>query len=113
MREVVIPRADPKWHPTAKRIWEGMKTSGQADFFQNSDWAFAWSLMDDLTYYKEGGPKGRSAMMLASVMQGLERLMVTEADRRRARIELSAPEEPEESAAVLAIADYKKDLGIA
>jgi len=111
MREVVIPRADKDWHPIAKKMWEGMKSSGQADFFQNSDWAFAFSLMDDLSEYKKS--EKRSSMMLASVMQGLERLLVTEADRRRARIELSAPEEPEESAAVLAIADYRKDLGIA
>lgn len=110
MRKVTIPHADSEWHPIARKVWDGLKTSGQADFFQNSDWAFAYSLMDDLSHYKKSGK--RSGQMLQSILSAMERLLVTEADRRRARIELSAPEEEQEAAAVLAIADYRKDLGL-
>lgn len=38
-------------------------------------------------------------------------LLVTEGDRRRVRIELQ-PEPEETPAAVLAIADYKRELGL-
>ena len=108
MKDVTVPRADPDWHPAARRLWDGLKTSGQADFYQNSDWALAWSLMDDLSYYKKSGK--RSGQMLQTIMTALERLLVTEANRRRVRIELHEPEEETQSAAVLAIADYQAEL---
>lgn len=52
MRPVTIPHADKDWHPIAKRLYNSYKTSGQSDRWQNSDWAFAYSLMDDLSRYK-------------------------------------------------------------
>lgn len=108
LREVTIPHKNQEWHPIAIRLWDGLKTSGQADFFQNSDWAFAYSLMDDLSYYKSASR--RSSQMLQSIYSALERLLVTEADRRRVRIELSAPEPEGQPAAVLAIAAYRAEL---
>lgn len=53
MRPVSIPRADPEWHPIAKRLYNSLKTSGQSDYYQNSDWAMAFSLCDDLSRYKK------------------------------------------------------------
>lgn len=108
LREVSIPHKAQDWHPIAVKLWDGLKTSGQADFFQNSDWAFAYSLMDDLSYYKKSGK--RSGQMLQSIYSALERLLVTEADRRRVRIELTAPEPEGDTAAVLAIAAYRAEL---
>lgn len=117
LRPVTIPHADPDWHPIARKMWDALKTSGQADFYQNSDWAFAYSLMDDLSMYKKPllSKDGveyhkRSGQMLQTIMTSLERLLVTEADRRRARVELSAPVERDEPAAVTAINDYKAGL---
>ena len=49
--------------------------------------------------------------MLQTIYAAFERLLVSEGDRRRVRIELHEPEPEEQSAAVLAIADYKKELG--
>src|SRR5690349_4262889 len=109
-RKVVVPHADPDWHPISRKLWEGLKSSGQADFYQNSDWAIAYSLMDDLSHYKKSGK--RSGQMLQVIMTSLERLLVTEADRRRARIELEAPEPETESVAKVAIEHYKGVLGI-
>ena len=43
---------DPDWHPIAIRLYESVRTSGQADFYQDSDWAMLYSLCDDLSYYK-------------------------------------------------------------
>jgi len=50
---VRIPAANKDWHPIAKRFYNSLKTSGQSDFYQNSDWAFAYSVADDLSYYKK------------------------------------------------------------
>ncbi len=111
MRDVKVPNADRNWHPIAKRLWDALKSSGQSDFYQNSDWAFAYSLCEDLSYYKKAGK--RSGQMLQTIYSAFERLLVTEGDRRRVRIELHEPEPEEQSAAVLAIADYRKELGLA
>ncbi|MEU9290922.1 hypothetical protein AB0D57_41455 [Streptomyces sp. NPDC048275] len=51
--------------------------------------------------------------MLQTIYSAFERLLVAEGDWRRVRIELHEPEPEEQSTAVLAIADYKKDLGLA
>jgi hypothetical protein len=111
MRPVKVPNADRDWHPIARRLWDALKTSGQADFYQNSDWAFAFSLCEDLSYYKKSGK--RSGQMLQTIYSAFERLLVAEGDRRRVRIELQEPVDETDTAAVVAIADYKKDLGLA
>lgn len=120
LREVVIPEMDDDWHDIAKMLWRGMVNSGQADFFQESDWAFAYSLMEDLTRYKEplvNQATGelyfkRSGQMLQTIYSAMERLLVTEGDRRRARIELTAPVADEAEATVLTLADYAAELGM-
>lgn len=118
LRPVEIPEADPEWHAIAKMMWQSLIDSGQADFYQQSDWAFAYSLCEDLSIYKE--PRvyketgevyhKRSPEMLKALMSGMSNLLMTEADRRRVRIELSEPEPEEAPAAVLAIADYQAAL---
>lgn len=110
LRDVTIPEPDPAWHPIARMLWDSMIDSGQADFFQSSDWAYAFSVMDDLSLYKQSTK--RSSMMFAALESAFARLLITEADRRRARIELQAPPPDETPAAVLAIADYKEVLGV-
>lgn len=109
-RKPTIPRADSAWHPIAKTLYDSLKKSGQSDYYQQSDWAFAYSLCEDLSHYKN--QTRRSGQMLASIYSAMERLLVSEGDRRRVRIELTEPPSDEQSAAVLAIADYQKELGI-
>ncbi|MFF7254802.1 phage terminase small subunit [Streptomyces microflavus] len=110
-RPAKVPNGDRTWHPIAKRLWDSLKESGQADFYQASDWALAYSLCEDLSFYKKSGK--RSGQMLQTIYSAFERLLVAEGDRRRVRIELHEPEPEVQSAAVLAIADYKQDLGLA
>lgn len=120
LRPVTIPDADPEWHPIAHMLWEGLLDSGQADFYQSSDWAFAYSLMEDLSRYKEPQVNKstgeeyhkRSGQMLQTIYSAMERLLVTEGDRRRARIELTAPDNSEQEATVLTLADYTEALGL-
>lgn len=120
-RATFVPDADPDWHPIAHMLWEGLMESGQSDYYQQSDWAFAYSLMEDLTRYKEpltNRETGelyfkRSGQMLQTIYSAMERLLVTEGDRRRARIELQQPEPENDPAAVIALAEYREGLGLA
>lgn len=109
-RPATIPAVDPEWHSIAKMLWTSLLESGQTDFYQSSDWAFAYSVCEDLSRYKTSTK--RSGQMLQTIYSAMGELLVTEGARRRVRIELDAPAEPETPAAVLAIADYRTDLGL-
>jgi hypothetical protein len=119
LRPVTIPDPDPDWHPIARMLWDSLAESGQCDFYQQSDWAFAYSLCEDLTRYKEPlvSKDGefyfkRSGQMLQTIYSAMERLLVTEGDRRRVRLELTEAAQ-EDKAELYAIEDYKADLGVA
>lgn len=116
-RPVRIPHADPDWHPIARMLWDSLKKSGQADFYEQSDWAFAFSLCDDLSMYKKplvtkDGVEyhKRSGQMLQTIYSAMERLLVTEGDRRRVRIELHDPEEDDGQAAEVAVLDEYRSM---
>lgn len=109
--------ADPTWHPIAAQLWDACIESGQAAFYQQSDWAILYSLCDDLSMYKKplttkDGTEyhKRSGQMLQTIMSALSDLLVTEGARRRVRVELEAPEPPGDDAVVLAIAEYQREL---
>lgn len=109
MRPVEIPEPDPEWHPLAKMVYDGMKNSGQADFFQESDWAYAHVICEELSHYKS--QTRRSGQMFSSLSSAMTNMLLTEADRRRARIELE--EEPVESlASVSAIDSMREELDL-
>lgn len=80
------PAPDPGWHPIAHQYWDAFHASGQTRFWEPSDWALAYDLMEEITRYKESGR--RSSQMRAAIDAGMARLMVSEADRRRVRLEL-------------------------
>lgn len=107
-----IPEADPTWHQIAIDFYESLETSGQSAWYQDSDWMYAYSLCDDLSYYKKAPGGSRSSMMLTAIMSAMSNLLVTEGDRRRVRIELTAPEPEGDNAAVLTLASYKESLGV-
>lgn len=109
-RPTTIPRADPEWHPIARMLWDSLKRSGQSDFYEQSDWAVAYSLCEDLSLYKASGR--RSSQMAQVIYSTMSNLLVTEADRRRVRIELHEPEAEEDTASVTAITGAKAKLGL-
>lgn len=104
--EVIIPDADPDWHPVAAQWFESLKSSGQRHFYASSDWATAFVIAesisremkpqpvtigsgeDRVTEMVSVPPKGAS---LAAWLKGMTALLVTEGDRRRAAIELRKP----------------------
>ncbi len=109
-RPTKVPHADPEWHPIARKFWDALKVSGQVDFYEQSDWAYAYSLMDDLSHYKSS--TRRSSQMLAAIDGAMSKLLVTEADRRRVRVELHDHDDGVTDVEDEAIADYAAELGV-
>lgn len=108
-RPVSIPRADRKnWHPRAIELYDSLKTSGQKDFYQDSDWAYIKVVCDYLTNCYNRGFK---AMDMANINAMLGRVGVTEGDRRQIlRVELDQPEVVEKSEAEKAEEQYRNVL---
>lgn len=104
-----IPPADPDWHPIALRLYESIGESGQSCYFQSTDWAVAYMLCEEVSAYKNT-PGKRSSMMLSSILSGMNNLLLTEGDRRKARIELDLPDESAGQADLKAIDGYKARL---
>ena len=106
---VVAPPADPGWHPMAADWYESLALSGQARFYEPSDWETArvWSevLSRELL-------KGRmSAQMIAAWSGASTELLTTEGARRRGRLELERgePDLTAEQAKVAVLAGYRRD----
>ncbi|MCX4816764.1 hypothetical protein OG601_47450 [Streptomyces sp. NBC_01239] len=106
-----LPDADPLWHPIAADWYLSLRESGQAAFYQPSDWAVARYAADLMSkvLMSERGPNGQLVAALNSVMSSL---LTTEGDRRRARMELERlPAGRQAPASVTAIADYRSSIG--
>lgn len=102
-----VPPVDSNWHPRAKQWYKSLSRSGMREFYELSDYEMARLLCDALTeYYKRP-----TAMMLATILQGMTSLGVTEGERRRMRIELEDPKENTTPASVTAINTYREQLG--
>ena len=103
---VQCPDPLPGWHPIALAWYEALAVSGQSHWYEPSDWAeavfLAEVMSDALMSGSINGPK------LSAILGGASRLMTTEGDRRRMRIELSKPTvDEDEEAAVTALDDYR------
>jgi len=72
----------------AVRFWEALGESGQAVFYEPSDWAFAELVVLAIDSFVAKP----SAMMLSSINSMMSSLLVSEADRRRVRVELERGE---------------------
>jgi len=110
--DVEIPVADENWEPLTKSYWDSFQSSGQAIFYEPTDWMTAYMLMEVLDRWlkpqdvrvgedrpaqQEGGevtylfePKilAMPGATLNAILKGLTALMATEGDRRRLKIEL-------------------------
>lgn len=92
--EVEVPEPDAAWHPFALAWYESLGRSGQAVFYQQSDWEQARIWADILSRQLKGKP---SAVMMQGWAHAASELLTTEGARRRLRIELqrAKPEEPD------------------
>ena len=95
-----VKRVNPdkkNWHPRALAWFEALRTSGQVNYFQDSDWAQAKIIADMLTYVYDMNFH-RTAQMLDTISTMMAKLGTTEADRRQLlRLELEHPVEVDDS----------------
>lgn len=108
---VNVPRGNSDWAAVAKRLYKGLRDSGQSRFFEPSDWAFAYFMMDEITRYTECGRQ--NGQVLSSLLSGLSSLLVTEGERRRVGMELtrsdSQPGDGEKN--VLVMEQWRERMG--
>lgn len=106
---VEAPPAVKGWAPAAKRWYESLVESGQAQFFEPSDWQAAQLVAGELSIYLRG--KKRSAMMWSHLWSAMTDLLTTEGARRRLKIEIERPPEEspedEEAATIARLDDFR------
>ena len=104
------PTEDRAWHPYAKDWFRALKRSGQAQFYQESDWReaklVAWLITQELS-----SPTGARAGMMDVIFSRADALMTTEG-ARRLRVELITPKVTDEAkeATVSIMEQYRADL---
>jgi hypothetical protein len=105
-----VPLADGEWHETAKKWYQALRYSGQSAYYEASDWMEAYVAAEVLSQMLDA--EKLSAMMFAAWSSHTARLLVTEGDRRRVRIELerAGKTDPDAEAAVADIKDWRKKL---
>lgn len=98
-------------HPLCQSLYDSLKESAQSRYYEPSDWQTARLAM--LTLNQQlNREKGVSAVMLATIVQILSSLMVTEGDRRRLRLEIERNTDAPD-ATVTQISDaYRERLGL-
>lgn len=94
---------DPNWHPVAALWFNALAGSGQAVWYQASDWAAAYVLAETMSREFHPQPmavgKGSDAHVemvtlpaksasIAAWLKGMTALLATEGDRRRMALEL-------------------------
>lgn len=107
---VQAPETDESWHPIAKRFFDSLKGSGQAHYYEASDWAKAYLLahvIDDMLHAQVGKI---SSMKFQSVMSAMAGLGVDEGDRRRMKVELDRADD-EDDAEVIDIKSMQAGMG--
>lgn len=122
---VKIPPANPKWHAVAKRLYLSLEKSGQAKFYEESDWSAAYLLAESLSrdlkpqvvgYDEEKHKVVRAYIPLkgasmAAYLKAFAALGVTEGDRRRMGIEVDRKKGKPELKPVSVMDDYRDAIG--
>jgi hypothetical protein len=105
------PLAVEDVHPLAADLYESLKASGQARWYEPSDWARAQLLVWSLSKMLHTGRP--SAMLLAALQKDMDALLVSEAERRRVRMEIErgAPDDSAERAKVAQMEAYRRAAG--
>jgi hypothetical protein len=103
--------ASGNWHETAKKWYQSLGHSGQSKWYEPSDWMDAYVAASVLSEMLEA--ERLSAMLYAAWSSHASRLLVTEGDRRRVRIELEKPQAPDpgQKTAVANLAAWRDKLG--
>lgn len=106
---VVVPKPNRLWHPIARDWFKSLSESGQAQYFEPSDWQAARYVAEVMS--KNLKQPKFSSMLFQSIWTAMQDLLTTEAARRRVRMEIERkPAGDEPAPGVIAIADYRKRL---
>lgn len=111
MPDAVVPPPCPDdLHDVAKKWYESLKTSGQSQFYEDSDWALAVFIAHQMSLLMNMPYKHGASSMFKSVLEGSDRLLGTEGMRRRVRIEVERPDPHEGAEKPKEIDDYRSRL---
>lgn len=103
------PEPDDGWHPIAVAWFLSLGESGQAQFYEASDWQTARYVAEAMS--RNLAANGRfSGQLFQAVMSAMTELLTTEGARRRARIELERGETPV-PASITALERYRRAAG--
>src|SRR5215472_2427556 len=107
---IPIPDASERWHVTVRSWFNALKLSGHSVFFEASDWATAVAAAEMYDRFL----RTDNASILAQFDRLTERLGCTEADRKRARIELTNTEvrDTDKERAAEAVVSWRGHLGM-
>lgn len=109
-QQVKCPLADESWHQIARDWYDSLAVSGQAVFYEPSDWATARYVAEAMS--RSLLASRFSAQMFAAVSAAMTELLTTEGARRRARLEIARGKPGDEKPAdVTALDDYRALLG--
>jgi hypothetical protein len=105
-----LPGPDELWHPIATDWYLSLRESGQAAFYEPSDWAMARYAAELMSrgLSSDRPPNGQYVAALNSVMTSL---LTTEGDRRRARMELERKPAVPQLASVSPLDSYRDIAG--
>lgn len=99
----------PEWLGGLALDWfESLRTSGQAIYYTDSDWASSLIIAKAIERFEDRP----SAHMLTAILSGFGSLAATEGERRRLRIELDRADQQDadEEAAVAALDEWRERL---
>lgn len=80
-----VPDPGPNWSPIALYLWEGVLKSPMKKYWTATDYGFAWVACEAVDVAVKGG----KAMHLTAAESLMRNALFNEADRRKARIELT------------------------
>lgn len=91
---VTVPPVDDSWHQIAQDWYNSLAESGQAQWYEPSDWAAARLVAATMTRFMHN--EESTAAMASAIWTAMNDLLTTEASRRRSRMEIErALQEPE------------------
>lgn len=110
--KVKQPNALTGWHPSMLRWYKSLATSGQAKFFEPSDWEAARFVATAGTEMLNS-EKGMSAPGFSTIWSAMNDLMTTEGARRRFAVEVDRKPEGEGAVpeGVASMQAYRESLG--
>ena len=107
-RRPARPRPKPTWHPLMRKWFSALGRSAQSQFYEPSDWAEA-ELWCDVMSEALKSKRGVTAFMMGTFSAFSSRLLTTEGDRRRVRLEIER--DVPEPAKVTSLAAFRARAG--